>query len=684
MPIASMSDYIAPRWDATEDKRLGWLREASEEGDNYLKSQRNWRQIDKAIDIIGGSSGLPDVSKKMSRLHINMLKRDIRENVATLANMRPLWGYKTDNQDFHELAAILNKLLLSWYLNTFADRSIRKALQYAAACCRGYVSPVWKNDFWVTGRGDIKLVDYGPRDVKPIQIGRDHDIQGAYAVDIVDEVPFAKACATYPLHTDLFSPDRSTPTWMRSGIRRVQKFLSPVLNRFGPGTRENSDTTFPTVDIHTTYIMDLTFNDSGNDVWMGEPGTKWYYKVPSYKSEIPTGVMNSAGQVEYVKATLEDALMFPMRRKCVWTQQGVIYDNSSPYWHKKVPLVAFELDDWPWEFLGNSMTNDGASIQDSVTRLARAIDDSANARLDPGLQYDESTMSESLMQRFNPRVGGQRIKTNMQMGEGIKPILPPAYYDVPQWIGDFIEKLWEKMHYLLGTRDIQAIAKAKQVPSGDSLEKLMEMAGPLVTDMSRNMEKSMRDLGEQWKGLAMQFYDTKRRVQMQGKDGITEEDYDYDPGNMIPSHLPDEMARIKAGTLDKNTPSRAGIVQRAQMHLDSCYFHVTPNSLHQITQLTRKLLLLQLFKAGFPIDPWTIADSFDLDNFGTPDKVAKLLGADKTPTDMMGRWIMFKELMVKLGGADGKQKGRPPSGQQSPAIQSKDGGARSTVRESPR
>jgi hypothetical protein len=38
----------------------------------------------------------------------------------------------------------------------------------------------------------------------------------------------------------------------------------------------------------------------------------------------------------------------------------------------------------------------------------------------------------------------------------------------------------------------------------------------------------------------------------------------------------------------------------------------------------------------------------------------------------------------KFGGAEGKQKGQPPSGQQSPAIQSKDGGARSTVRESPR
>src|SRR5262249_13071844 len=156
-----------------------------------------------------------------------------------------------------------------------------------------------------------------------------------------------------------------------------------------------------------------------------------------------------------------------------------------------------------------------------------------------------NTISESLMERFKPRTPGQRIKANMQMGEGIKPILPAQYYDVPQWVGDFVQKLYDGIHYVLGTRDMQAIAKARQVPAGDSLEKLMELAGPIVTDMARNMEKSMREVGEQWKGLAMQFYSVKRRIQILGKSGMTEEDYDFDPGNMIPSHLPDELEEIR-------------------------------------------------------------------------------------------------------------------------------------------
>jgi hypothetical protein len=673
-----MSDYLAPRFTAKSDDKLGWLREATEEGEAFLKSQRSWRDVDKAIELIDGR-GSDRLPRNQSDLHINMTKRDVRESVATLANMRPLWGYKTDNSRFKQLTEILNKLLLAWYLGTFADRAVRKGLQWAAVGCAGYVSPGWQSDLWVTGRGDIALKDYGPRDVIPLQIGKDHDLQRAYAVTIRDETPFNQACAKFPTQIDLLDPDRNAPTWMRKGIRRVQKFLSPVLQQFGAGGERSSDATvFPTVDIYRTYILDLTYNDGPNPIIMGEPGTNFAYSVPPIGSDIPTGVYDSAGHLTYRKATLEDALLFPIRRLIKWTNQGVLYDNSAPDWHGKVPIVKFELDDWPWSYLGNSMAQDSDSIQRSANRLARAIDDSANARLDPAIQFDETLISQGLMDRFNPRVGGQRIKTNMQMGEGIKPVFNPAQYDVPQWTTAWVDSLWEKMHYLMGTRDIQAIAKARQLPAGDSLEKMMELAGPIVTDMSRNMERSMRDLGEMVKGDFMQYYDLKRRVQILGRDGVTEEDFDYDPGNMIPSHLPDEIARIELKQMLPDAPSRASIVERAKAHINSCYFHITPNSLHQITQLTRKLLNIQLFKAGFPIDPWWVAESMDIPDFGDPEKIRVILGMENLPipSDRMGRWIMWMELQAKLG--IGGKPGRPGTSQAGGAVKQKDGGARST------
>jgi len=677
----SSSQYLVPDRSEREDTKLGFFKEQLDDAESYLKSQHSYKDIDKAIEIIEGR-GSEKTLKNMSRIHQNIVKRDMREQVATMSNMRPLWGYKTDNPDYAHLAQVQNKMLQAWYLNTFADRTIRKALQYAAVC-KGYVSPYWKNDFWFTGRGDIALKAYGPRNVFPYQMGNDHDLQSTYIVTIRDEVPFAKACTIYPLHIDKLSPDRSTPTWLRRGARRVQKFLSPVLDRFGPGRgRESDETTFPTVDIYRSYVLDTTYNDSDREIEMGAPGTKWNYKVPAYKSDIPAGIYDSAGRMLSRKATIEDCLLYPLRRLVIWTNQGIIYDDTNTDWHAKVPLVSFEFDDWPWNYLGASMIHEGESSQETRTALMRGMADSCAVRLEPPLQYDENTISEGLMQRLNTRQAGQRIKANMQMGEGIKPVLPAQYYDVPAFIPEFVKLIDEGLHYVLATRDIQAIAKARQIPAGDAMEKLMELSGPVPTDMSRNMEAALRDLGEMWKCLSLEYHDIRRRVQVLGKDGTTEEDFDYDPGTTIPSHLPDEFARIKTGQMRAEEQSRASIVERAKAHCNSTYFHITPGSVHQMTQISKKMIYMQLFRAGFPIDPWTVGEAMDLPNYGSPHNLSKILDGP-IPSDIFGRWLAWVELQAKVAPQKGQQ-GRKPSGQQNPEMRSKSGGQRQTVAESPR
>jgi hypothetical protein len=684
------SQYLMPPMDASESDKKGWLTEQKETGESYLKQQRAWPDIDRSIDLISGSAS--QVPRGMSRVSVNMVKRDVREAVATLANMRPLWGYKTDNDDYQKQSTVLNKMLRAWYYQPFVRQSIRDALQYAAGAGLGWISPVWASDQIIAGRGDIALNVYGPTGVLPYGIGKDHDIQKAYAVTIRVETPIQQAMAMYPADLDKMIPVRGSPTWMRKGTRRVQKFVSPLLNAFGQGQgKEKDESPFPTVDIFHTYILDLSINETAKDIWMGQPGTKWYYKVPSRGSKIQTGMYDN-GQPTFRDATFEDSRLFPLRRLVIWTEQGILYDNTSMWWHGKVPLIPFRTDGWVWDFLGYSMARDGGPLQESANRLLRALDDSANVKLDMPLAYDENAMGQGLMERINPRKPGQRLKVNMQQNEKpIHLIVPAEYYSMDAWVAGMPEKEWEVMHHLLGTRDIQALAKARQVPSGDSIEKLMELAGPIVADMSSSMEGSMMGLGEMWKGLAMEFFDVKRRVQVLGQDGFTEEDYDFDPGNMIPSHLPDEMEKIKQhqalakanGTPYAVPDSRASVVERARVHLNSFYFYITPSSLHQITQLTKKMLMMQLWKIGFPIDPWSVAEAMDLDNYGNPAQLKKILGIEDIADDKFGRWLAWIEMKMKMA-PQAPQKGRPASGQTAPAVTSKDGGARSTVRESPR
>ena len=300
----------------------------------------------------------------------------------------------------------------------------------------------------------------------------------------------------------------------------------------------------------------------------------------------------------------------------------------------------------------------------------------------------DDNLSKSLAERLNPRKPGQRLRANTQMGDPLKPVMPYQYYDLPAWCMEYLKSLGASIPDALGVRGIQALANAKQSPGGDTLEKMMELTGPRTADKSRNMKRGIRDLTDMWKALAFEFYDTRRIVTVLGPDGATEEMFDYDPTNMIPSHTPSEMALIKDGKMSPNDASKVQLVDRARSHIDSFYAHVKPYSAHQMTQMTNRLMLLQLQKTGFPIDPETIANAFDLSNFGRISDFAHIFGINGKFDTILQRYFAWEGIKAAIaqaaGGGQPQQRGRKPSGQTPPVAMNKDGGARSTVRESPR
>jgi hypothetical protein len=658
----------------SSDNKISWLREALGEAENYQRTQRSYVDMDRALDVVAGVSPADTrQARTLSGVRVNRAKRNVRELVATLSNLRPMWGYKNDNHAFDKQALILNKMVNAWWLNTFADRAIRKALQYAFVMGSGYVSPIWRKDFWSHGRGDIHLNVYGSRDVLFIQLPADHNIQGAYAVSIRIRTPIHIAHMMWPEQADKLKPTYMASGSLKRGMGRVSGFVTPILRRFGLGNarKEEDDTPFPMVDIYHTYIMDSTLNMGPDPRVMGDPDTNWSYTVPVFNSDIPTGLADAQGNKTFRKATRQDAMLYPNRRLFIASPDNNVElgDGPSPWWIQGVPLVQFNIDDWPWEVNGYSAMRDMAPIQASNNGLMRAIDDSANARLRPNVFYDMDVLAKTLMDDFDFRQGGQAIPVKMQMIETpIKAVLDPKHYDVPAYITEWIKAQEFRMDHVAGVPDVSAIARAKQIPTSETFDKVMEMAGPLVTDMGRNMESSLSQLGQMWMALFFQFIAiTPRTVQVLGPDGVTEASFDYEPGNMLPSHLPGE---------DQNVASPTPILDRAKWHMQNFIFHVTPGTLHNITQMAKKMMNLQLFRASglpFPMDPWTLAESMDMNIGPTPQ------GA----TNQFERWVHWMKLVQQLMPQKQGQKGRPPSGNAPPHQVQKGGvGGRSTVVES--
>lgn len=632
----SQTQYICPTQTATEDYRIGWLKEAVREGESFIRNQTGASDFRIAKDVIAGvNTGKMPTS--LSNINVNLTKRLIRDIVATMSNIRPLWGYSTDNAKMEGQAEVLNKLLQSWYLGAYADRAIKKSLQYAAAMGSGWIGPDWKSHYWTRGRGDIQLVVNSPEDVLPVQLPSDMDIQRAYAVTIREEVPINLARAMFPTLAGKIIPDRQAPSGLRKGLTKMGAFLSPVLNRFAADQRAKKavDSVFPVVDIYQTYILDLSVNEGPSPLIMGEPGTYWNYTVPVLGSMIPDG-KSPSGQDLFRAATPEDSMIYPFRRLVTWCNSGLLRDGPSYWWHGMFPRVKMTLDDWAWEFLGYGMTRDLNSIQNDSNEIRRAVSDSTKGRLRPALQYDDRSIAQGMMEALDVRQPGQAVGVDMTSGQKqITPILDAAYYDVPQFVFEGLDKNDEIMKYLSGVNDMTAISKAAQIPSSDTVEKIMDMAGPMVTDMSRGMESGLGQLGEMIKCMFFEFYTAPRRLQVLGENGITVQDGDYfEPGKLTPSHMPNENP--------DNGPSTKSNVERARHYMNSFFFKITPNSLHQITQLSRKLLYVQLQKAGVPIDPWTMAEVMDIANFGEPPQGA---------VTVMQRFVAWEKMKGELQAA---------------------------------
>lgn len=294
--------------------------------------------------------------------------------------------------------------------------------------------------------------------------------------------------------------------------------------------------------------------------------------------------------------------------------------------------------------------------------------------------YDKDRVSADAA-KIDPRVGGQVVGMRNMIGEAFKLLIDPRYYQMSPDILAFLAEIEEGATKLMGLHDLVSMSKAAQIPGSDTIEKLAEMAGPIATDMSRNMEASIRDLGELWKAMFFEFYSVRKRFQILGKDGVTREDFDFDPSTLVPSNIDLPMVG-RGGT-------RA---ERARVHMRNFHFSIVPNSIYQMTQSTRRLLLLQLARMGMPLPPKYLMDQFDIPN---PQKRIdefweyKAEEAQKmTQIQIMASAMnpvaqMLSHMQGAMqGGGNPQGEGRPPSGQSPPHVEQKDGGMRTTISES--
>lgn len=655
------------RWQWTEDIIL--------DGERWLQAQPFWTDLVRAEEIIKGKE-MDRADENRSSLTSNRLKRIGREMVATCADVRyPADIWTSDNAAYAHEQEMFSKVARAVWYEARAPYSFRKLTQWSMLGGTGYYWPVWRRQNLVDPQSmGFSFLEFGPRDVVPFQINR-KDWQRTYAVTMIQTVPLYEAHALFPEFQDRLKPI-SKRRLQSNVVSARMAFLESLAGRPGFGSW-----TEQLCEIRYTLIHDLSINDTGMPLPMGPPGASWSYVVPSLGDVIPADDLKG-GQRYMRPATIDDCRLYPNMRLIITGSGPVVpmYDGPNWDWHGKLP-PRFCSDDWVTEDMGLSLFRDVFDLERTRQFTERACDMKIKAQMDPGLMYDQEKINPGTAEEIDPWEMRKRLGVDGDVDKVLSTIVPPEWYKLGDEPFKWLEYCDKSQDYYLGVNQMSQLAQAKVSTSGDGAEDLLKLAGPIVRDICAGMETPFADVLEMEKYQILQNCTTARVMSYVGPDGVASETFDFDPASIIPSHMPGE---------DASTSSKFSRMERAKTFARNLRLTPTPGYLHGIPQTQQKLLLLQGWRAGFPIDPARIAKVYGIENW--ENDFAKWCEFKEKELEFAARMKIEGASLLPPGAAPaptpgaggGKKPGRPPSGHKPPAARTKGSaeGPRATITES--
>lgn len=682
------SSWQAPPFWTSPEERLAWVEDQISEAEGFLSSQKAYKDFSRNLRIFNGVFN----DSARSQLITNTLKYDVRKFCETLSQIREIASYGSDNPAYKKMAEMLTKASKCIYLESDFPFQILKVLQYASVMGIGYLWPKVRATEYGYGERKMEFDALGLLDVLPTQIpSRTNDIQDAYAVTVYDYMPIAEAHGRFPL----FQKDIQTVGMRRNYQTRMQaqRVDYAERNRYGDVGR-----TFGNLyaEIRYTFVRDLRINTTGYELPMGDIGTTWFYKVPFVGQRIFGGMRN--GQPFDRPAEPQDCRVYPNLRLII-TSTGMgkpMYDGPAFDWDPRMPIIQYTVDDWAWEPLGRSIVGDVASIEQTIRKHERLMDQGLAAGMNPPMGYNHTETGGPKVEHFDIFEPDVRLGVDGEPGKTFQSILPDIRPDEKNF--KFVENLRAVQGKQLGLEDLGNLgANLKLQIASDTADKMLESIGPVGKGIAARVEKANKSVGQRVKYLILQWFDTQRVMEYVGPEKMAPEVFDYKPDQLVPSHLPDEMV----GSGFPETQSQYTQLERARWFVKQIRLISVPSTLLKVTQMQQQLFLVQLKKLGAPISWLTIMKAADVPN---PEQEIEESGKETEQLEKMKVLarvdiaMFLKKLGIdpaQLGGGDGGGKGggdgkphaggRPSSGQKAPRVKqkgSKGGEPRSVVSES--
>lgn len=635
------------------DAFLHWAELAIEESDAFLKSQDGYEKFDEALDAINGEMSGEPAGNMLAGPTYNFFGKVALDMVSAQTDIKPFWDYRTFNPRFQAQAQLANKLAQAWWGGRHVTLRFSDVIKYALPMGSGYAHMLYNpaNTGFGGGYqgGDMELLPEDPRDVLPIRPGSFLSIQEAAGVIVRRERPVNWIKGKYGDAASGVRPDREGSISQMNKNTRYGKlmsqlglrsgFMENLVSSLGIGRTKARPMMIPSADLFTLYINDDSLNTARSGIWMGLDAqgnkTNWSYYVPSVGEALPDGTIARDGENSPCR-------LYPRKRCVIFTRTAKIYDNTSIYWHGMFPLCKLTLDPWPWLWLGKAPLKDLLPLHKEMQKVMRIFSRHADRIKRPGLVVDKNSVSEKAMRAIDPEMPGLKMRVNPTTGKPFDIVHEPP---MDPFMQQYFQLLKDGMNELSGNVDMSQLTNLGQLPQLDTLDRLIAAEASVNKLRSLVIEAFMSEFAMMLLMNFFQFYTQAQRIAILGPQGQTFEDFDFDPGTLIPAEIGQPMP--------DGSPAPRG--ERAREFYRYFTYQIAPGSLLNSASIQDKLMYMQLARAGV-IDLVTLLEKLNVPNIGVPPDL---------PTGIMQRlqWQQSSGIGMAVNPA-----GRKASGSEAPRI----------------
>ena len=511
-------------------ERIGqWADAALEEGVGLQKDVPELREMSTAIDYLSGLQWKESMPSYRAKPVSNEMLAMFWETVGLLTDVKPMFHISDiGDQGYSQIEDVLNKMARGWAATSSFEHSLAMCTMFGTmttAPAKIYWNPFARGTSGDPSDGDISFENIPISSLLRLGINDPQDIDGDECVIYRRVRTLAWIKRAYPNMGKFVTPQESVSRYSVDTqapldvMPNLFESLGAPMKRLVGGREGGSiQSCYPRAEVIEYWKKDDDENETGKRIIMGPQKNgvmtaPWSYVVEPGKK------------------------LYPRGRLIIRANHVTLYDEPNPYFHRKYPFELLGLNAVPWQQYALSLLSPWMKQQDILNQIMAGVVQCVKKAINPPLLAAKQAINPEAMRAIDSSKPNLKITWNANGGQAPTWGQPP---NVPAYVFQAYGTVMTSMKQASGSQAIGDAAQKKQVPGGDTMDKITFAKNTPIRMMGRNIETFIDKIGMMWTANALQFYDAGRRMEMMGPKGLVKEDMDANPGSLIPADISSE------------------------------------------------------------------------------------------------------------------------------------------------